>query len=1486
MHDLRTARTEASRVRTHAVAQAPKLTRSLVGLLAALLAVLALLASAGTAAAAIPSSFFTVVDQQGVNDVNADQNDLTQMGRDDSDPAFYKLFWSWDSTSLWTGAGQSGDACALFDSDGDGNIDFAACARIENPNADPTQAKLTADSPLLFACADTTNDRCSQPSPLLATGIQAGTIGSAGLDRNGNLITDTDPFAPAGSDSPNDVTLQINIPKILISGAVLVNVCSYPSAGNGGNNNPFDCIANPGGGFLVIVKNAGADTTTSFAFAVSPVPAGTASAYTIVGSGLTSPISLLVGNATETVTETVPSGWSLSGAACAVNGGATGTFDSAGKRVTGISIQSGLETRCTFTNVADVRSLSLVKSASPATYDSVGDSISYSYLVTNTGNVRLAGPVTVADNKATVTCPNVNTVGNLDSFLDPGEAVTCSATYSITQADLNSGSLTNIAKASAAGVDSNEDTETVTAVQMRSLSLVKSATPSTYDSVGDSIAYSYLVTNTGNVRLAGPVTVADDKATVTCPNVNTVGNLDSFLDPGEAVTCSASYSITQVDLNSGSVTNIAKASAAGIDSNEDTETVNAVQSRTLSLVKSALPATYDSVGDSVAYSYLVTNTGNVRLAGPVTVADNKAAVTCPNVNTVSNLDSFLDPGEAVTCSASYSITQADLNSGSVTNIAKASAAGVDSNEDTETVTAVQGPALSLVKSATPSTYDSVGDSIAYSYLVTNTGNVRLAGPVTVADNKATVTCPNVNTVGNLDSFLDPGEAITCSASYSITQADLNSGSVTNVAKASAAGIDSNEDTETVNAVQSRTLSLVKSATPSTYDSVGDSIAYSYLVTNTGNVRLAGPVTVADDKATVTCPNVNTVGNLDSFLDPGEAVTCSARYSITQADLNSGSVTNVAKASAAGVESNEDTETVNAVQSRTLSLVKSALPATYDSVGDSIAYSYLVTNTGNVRLAGPVTVADDKATVTCPNVNTIGNLDSFLDPGEAITCSASYSITQVNLNSGSVTNIAKASAAGIDSNEDTETVNAVQDRELTLDKTATPSSYDSVGDVISYSYLVTNTGNVRLAGPVTVADDKATVTCPNVNTVGNLDSFLDPSESITCTASHSITQADLNTGSLTNTAKASASQIDSNEDQATVEAVQDRKLLLDKTATPLSYRSVGDVISYSYLVTNTGNVRLAGPVTVADDKATATCPNLNTVGNLDGFLDPGEAITCTATHAITQADVNAGSLTNTARASVGETSSNEDKATVTAIPPPPPPPPVIVPASVIDLSIVKTDRPDPVFVGASLTYTLSVRNAGPDTATGVVVADVLPEATTFVSVTSTQGTCTGGNVVRCSLGTIANGGSAIITIVVRPTAPGALLNTATVVGEQAEPNTANNRASTPTLVQGPFQPPVASCPGLTVQPRSLSVGKRGIVRVLVTDKGRGVPGVRILIKGPGLSKAAITDRRGRVAISVRPPRTGIVEIRMTNQPARCSTRRIGVVGVFQPPSVTG
>jgi uncharacterized repeat protein (TIGR01451 family) len=350
---------------------------------------------------------------------------------------------------------------------------------------------------------------------------------------------------------------------------------------------------------------------------------------------------------------------------------------------------------------------------------------------------------------------------------------------------------------------------------------------------------------------------------------------------------------------------------------------------------------------------------------------------------------------------------------------------------------------------------------------------------------------------------------------------------------------------------------------------------------------------------------------------------------------------------------------------------------------------------------------------------------------------------------------------------------------------------------------------------------------------------------------------------------------SGRDDATVTITNSpSSIQVTKTANPTSIQEPGGMVSFAVSVKNTSAV----------DSVTISSLVDNVYGNLDGkgtcevpqTLAPGASYDCSFTGPVNGA---AGSshtdvVTASGTDDDGNAVSGQDDATVA------------ITATVIDLSITKTDDPDPVLVGAALTYTLTVHNAGPDTATNVTVADPLPPGTTFVSVTTTTGTCTGGPVVHCSLGSMAAGADAVVTIVVRPTEQGALLNTATVVADQTEANTANNQASAPTLVKGPFRPPVASCPTLTIQPRSLSAGRQGVLKVLVTEKGRGVRGVRILVTGAGMRKTGTTNGRGRAAISVRPPRAGIAEIRMTNQPNRCSTRRVGVVGVFKPPSVTG
>jgi uncharacterized repeat protein (TIGR01451 family) len=139
----------------------------------------------------------------------------------------------------------------------------------------------------------------------------------------------------------------------------------------------------------------------------------------------------------------------------------------------------------------------------------------------------------------------------------------------------------------------------------------------------------------------------------------------------------------------------------------------------------------------------------------------------------------------------------------------------------------------------------------------------------------------------------------------------------------------------------------------------------------------------------------------------------------------------------------------------------------------------------------------------------------------------------------------------------------------------------------------------------------------------------------------------------------------------------------------------------------------------------------------------------------------------------------------------------------DLSITKTDSPDPVVRGNDLTYTIRVTNNGPLDATSVVVTDNLPAGANvdFVSATSTAGTCQrAGNTVTCELGTVANGVTRTVTIVVKTKKNGTLSNTATVASPD-DNTTANNSATAATTVNKPGTAPKkkgkASCATPTI-----------------------------------------------------------------------------------------
>ena len=120
--------------------------------------------------------------------------------------------------------------------------------------------------------------------------------------------------------------------------------------------------------------------------------------------------------------------------------------------------------------------------------------------------------------------------------------------------------------------------------------------------------------------------------------------------------------------------------------------------------------------------------------------------------------------------------------------------------------------------------------------------------------------------------------------------------------------------------------------------------------------------------------------------------------------------------------------------------------------------------------------------------------------------------------------------------------------------------------------------------------------------------------------------------------------------------------------------------------------------------------------------------------------------------------------------------------VADVSITKSG-PGSVTPLSPVVYTITVTNAGPQTASNVVVTDTIPVGTTYISAVPSQGTCSGTSTVTCNLGAIAAGGSATITLTVQaPAAPTTLVNSASVVNTpEADPNQANNTSAPATTV---------------------------------------------------------------------------------------------------------
>jgi uncharacterized repeat protein (TIGR01451 family) len=225
--------------------------------------------------------------------------------------------------------------------------------------------------------------------------------------------------------------------------------------------------------------------------------------------------------------------------------------------------------------------------------------------------------------------------------------------------------------------------------------------------------------------------------------------------------------------------------------------------------------------------------------------------------------------------------------------------------------------------------------------------------------------------------------------------------------------------------------------------------------------------------------------------------------------------------------------------------------------------------------------------------------------------------------------------------------------------------DTAGDVINYAITVVNDGNMTLTG--------AMVSDPSVSNLayssGDTDSDgkIDVGETWTYTASHTVTQADLDSngggdGTIDNTASATTDQGASGSASSHVTVVYNPAVDLTKSASVPggTADTAGEVISYTIDVANAGNITLTG-VSVSDpsvaDLAAVMSGGFNSGDiNHDGNLNLGETWHYTASHTVTQSDLDTngggdGTIDNTASVTTTQGASDSASAHVTVVPPP-------------------------------------------------------------------------------------------------------------------------------------------------------------------------------------------------------------------------------------------
>ena len=1167
----------------------------------------------------------------------------------------------------------------------------------------------------------------------------------------------------------------------------------------------------------------------------------------------------------------------------------------------------------------------------------VDDQIKFIITVKNTGNVTLTNVVyddTFLDgstpaNLLSFDAPATSNPRSLiyigadngstaHGTLKAGETATYHAYYTITQAVYDSGEVTNtvtfsgeiegtnnrVEDVSDNGNDfdgnTSDDVTRITMGSFPSAEVLKTQDVSDTNGdgvigAGDTVDYTITIKNTGNITLTWTdgdiIDTLSDKSNTPIPSTppvvwsdNNRGSPKGTIVEGETALFTMAYVLTESDVDGGTLYNRVEAilDASGDvrtyyfdhdnDENNDEDgdgikyndalVLNIEAKPDIQITKTASPLSgVFEVGDNITYTVEIENTGNVTLDnieftdtltdGDGNTTDLSAALQLTHVNASPQISlTSLAVGNTATYQALYAVDQGAIDSGYVENTVSVTALTPgdtaipsESIDSPVRTTFTQNPAISLTKTATPNpgadgNLDD-GDTITYNLALTNGGNVTLQS-IELTDilshtsgGRTEILTPIFvdATDGSSKGILKPQETANYTVQYTVTQDAINAGGVSNQATAEAitpsgitisavsddptTPIDSEDPTiTTISGVLD--LEVIKTATIQDNgdgeDGVGDVVQYTITVENTGNLTL--DVTLTDElkdlKGNPT-PLTSGIASLSTVrsIDPGSKETYIVYKLIDQEIVDAGGLTNTATATGVvpdgrsvidvsdvgdiGVGDTDDDPTVTPIaQDPQLTVTKTARIIGDDDgfVGatDVIEYTIRVTNTGNVTVKG-VGLVD---TLTDGNGNTLSIdtsawLDRDIAPGHTEIYTAIYVIGQTAADSGSVINTVTATGAApdgsnvIDISDDGDTgptdtgkdptvVEMDQIPSMEVIKTANVVDNDSdnkngIGDTITYTITVENTGNTDLTGLSFVdtfkdlnGDIVNLSSGPNYlgsDMMGGSPTMLRVGEMATFQATFIINQQAVNAGGVSNTITFTASSpgksnnvSDVSDDGLPGDADGDGDSTNDPTITLTDpnpameviktafvndngdgLKGAGDIVRYSIEVTNTGDITLDN-VDIQTETLTDGNGTLLSLSSGPDYWQPqtvkvGETVVFTALYVISQEAASSGFISNTATA-VGSIPGNfngiedvSDNGTPTDddgdLDPDNDPTVVLMdapPVSSIEVtkeySVVDNDSDSTNSLGDDINYVITVVNTGNTDLRDVILDDVISD----------------------------------------------------------------------------------------------------------------------------------------------------------------------------------